>query len=253
MGTNIEWADETWNVITGCTKISPGCKNCYAERMAKRLKGRYGYPKDEPFRVTPHIDKLDQPLHWRKPRMVFVCSMGDLFHPAIINSYRDSIMEIIAQTPQHTYQILTKRPGLMQDYVQWVENEQHNNWCSLFPHVWLGVSAEDQERADERIPSLLKVPAAVRFVSVEPMLGPVNLSSYLHCGISWCIIGAESGPNHRPMSEDWVRGLIAQCKQAKVPVFYKQAYQDGKKVSLPMIDGRQYIEYPQITGRQNAS
>ncbi|GAG05438.1 unnamed protein product, partial [marine sediment metagenome] len=176
MTTKIEWASESWNPITGCTPISEGCANCYAKKMAQRLKGRFGYPEDEPFRVTFHPDKLDQPLKWRKPRHIFVVSMGDLFHPGILWSDNQEIWEIMAKCPQHTFMILTKRVERMRIFL----TEDLNYKLPLpLPNVYLGVTAENQQRADERIPILLQIPAAKRFVSIEPMLGPVDLTNYL--------------------------------------------------------------------------
>jgi len=225
MSTKIEWTEETWNPVTGCTKVSPGCANCYAERMAKRLAGRNGYPADEPFRVTLHPDRMDQPLRWKKPRRVFVCSMGDLFHDDVPGEFLALAFDKMRRTPQHTYQVLTKRAVDMWE------------WCRFDyapANVWLGVTAEDQRHADERIPLLLQTPAAVRFVSVEPMLEALDLWQYLGCatnpigpayggqGIDWVIIGCESGPNRRPMDLDWAQSLVAQCRAAQVSVFVKQ-------------------------------
>jgi protein gp37 len=258
MPSKIAWTNETWNPVTGCTKISPGCAHCYAERMARRLAGRYGYPEaPHHFDVTLHPDRLAQPLRWKKPRLVFVCSMGDLFHEDVPWNFIERIYGVMYEAKQHTFQVLTKRPRYMAEFTNHalLPSPRYMNCVDvpiIWRNVWLGVTAENQEYADKRIPELLQAPAAVRFVSVEPMLGPVDLSPYLHCGISWCIIGAESGPKHRPMNEDWARRLIAQCKQANVAVFYKQAYQNGKIVHLPKMDGKQYTEYPQTTGRQSA-
>ncbi len=244
--TKIEWTGSTWNPVTGCTKISPGCTNCWAEAMCRRFWKQWDRePPPNHFQVKLHPERLDQPLRWKKPRRVFVCSMSDLFHENVPDEFIEKAWWTMARAQRHTFQVLTKRPERMYKYL----SEQ---WDPAVYNIGLGVTAENQECADKRIPQLLKTPAAVRFVSVEPMLSEINLSACLHCGISWCIIGAESGPNRRPMKEKWARRLITQCKQANVPVFYKQAYQNGKKVSLPMIDGKQYAEYPQTIGRQNA-
>jgi len=168
MPTKIEWAEETWNPVTGCTPVSEGCQNCYAARMARRLAGRCGYPADEPFRVTLHPERLEQPAKWRKPRRIFVCSMGDLFHPDIRWEYIYDVFLAMYNAGWHTFLVITKRPGRMKAII-----EEH------IPHVadniWLGVTAENQGRADERIPVLLSIPAAVHFVSIEPCLGPVDL------------------------------------------------------------------------------
>lgn len=246
MSSKIEWCEETWNPITGCTPISEGCAHCYAERMATRLRGRYGYPRDDPFRVTYHPDRLDQPLRWKKPRRIFVCSMGDIFHENVSVDWLDSIIGVMAQAKRHTFILLTKRP---QNIEEKAFAFYHNKVRKLFrraftENVWLGVTTENQRRADERIPVLLKIPAAVRFVSVEPLLGPVKLDrmeigecypdaltgdfsdSCADIGklpkIDWVICGGESGPGARPVHPDWARGLRDQCVAAGVPFFFKQ-------------------------------
>jgi len=232
--TKIEWATETWNPITGCTKISPGCANCYAERMAKRLAGRFGYPADDPFAITLHESQFKKPLKWRKPRMIFVCSMGDLFHEDVPFEWISLVISNAAsahrQNPKHKWLFLTKRPERILAWREWVLKTridvQHAAW---FQHVaWIGVTAENQEQADKRIPILLQIPAAVRFVSVEPMLGPVDIDQYLPdhplCAayIDWVICGGESGPGARPMHPAWARSLRDQCVDAGVPFFFKQ-------------------------------
>lgn len=242
--TNIPWTDYTWNPFSGCSPVSEGCRNCYARRMSKRLRGRAGYPADDPFRVTFHPNCLEEPLRMRKPRRIFVCSMGDLFHPDVPDERIDQVFAVMALCPQHVFQVLTKRPERM---AQWVRNErslhvvlQHwknsrqglNTWP--LPNVWAGVSAENQATADERIPHLLNTPAAVRFVSCEPLLGPVDLDGIWgypgsadsemleNWPIHWIICGGESGPGARPIHPDWVRDLRDQCKAARVPFFFKQ-------------------------------
>ena len=191
--TKIEWADSVWNPVTGCTPVSEGCERCFARRMANRLKGRYGYPKDDPFRVTLHPDKLEQPLRWKKPRQVFVPSMGDLFHEDVDEKYIAKVLAICDLAREHTYMILTKRPSRMaslfndedfQFHVGWFQSQVVREFGLPEPkeigswplkNVWLGVTAENQQRADERIPILLQIPAAKRFVSVEPMLELINI------------------------------------------------------------------------------
>jgi len=254
--TKIEWVrnddgsqGETWNPVTGCTKVSEGCRNCYAERMARRLAGRCGYPEaPHQFDVTLHLDKLDLPLRWKKPRMIFVVSMGDLFHKDVPNGLIFDVWDRMARTPQHTYQILTKRPDRMAWAVNRIDQIRNPAFTWPLPNVWLGTSVENQAAADGRIPLLLQTPAAVRFVSAEPLLGAVDL---LQCGavesdavggvqgagyrefertletfvrnnIDWVICGGESGPGARPMHPGWARGLRDQCQQAGVPVFVKQ-------------------------------
>ncbi len=249
MPTKIEWCDEVWNPVTGCDPISEGCQNCYAKRMANRLQGRFGYPAGNPFRVIWHEDKLKKPTHWRKPRRIFVVSMGDLFHKDVPDEYIWKVFEeAICGNRRHTYMFLTKRPERMRD---WFLANQHRFWN--FPSkpnkfgpymtvpwpdhcIWLGVTAENQARANERIPVLLSVPAAVRFVSVEPMLGPVDLRRFLWWGIhpgegkwrttpspiSWVIAGPETGPGARPCKAEWIEDLGRQCKAAGVSFFDKR-------------------------------
>ncbi len=315
MATKIEWCTnpdgtkgETWNPITGCTPISEGCQNCYAKRMANRLKGRCGYDADNPFKVTQHQDRLDQPFKWKKPRKIFVCSMGDLFHEDVQDWMLDEIFGVILgckifnNTPDHIFMVLTKRPERMLNYFTdrtpvellkawanacpWSANDpdvtvedivygatcrdwdeqgrnssgsEHKPWGYLerlwpLPNLWLGVTAENQARADERIPILLQIPAAVRFVSVEPMLGPVDLTNItmpdeyqpphvvlpsltgFHVNtlredddhiyqsnnhLDWIIAGGETGPGARPMHPAWVRSLRDQCQAGGTPFFFK--------------------------------
>ena len=273
--TKIPWTDAVWNVTSGCTPISPGCQNCYAERMSKRLAGRCGYPKDEPFAVTVHLERLDELMTWRKPRRVFVCSMGDLFHEKVPNAFLDNVFTVMACRPQHTYLVLTKRPKRMADYItRHVSNyldPYDLTWTGEYPHVWLGVTAENQTAADERIPLLLQTPAAKRFVSIEPMLGPVDLwrivdtdgdildalggcySSTDGSGsfLDWprldlVICGCESGSKRRPISPDWIRTLRDQCVTANVPFFLKQLPSvDGSKViKMPVFDGQEWRQWP---------
>ena len=241
--TKIEWADAVWNPVTGCTPISEGCKNCYAERMATRLKGRYGYPEDEPFKVTLHPEKLEEPLKWKKPRRVFVCSMGDLFHEQVPDEYIAKVWEIMNNASNHTFLVLTKRPQRMKDFLArlgWYTHDREVNPAEAvldeggkytLKNVWLGVTAENQQRAEERIPILLQLPAAKRFVSVEPMLGPVDLTEVGHVGpkLDWVICGSESGPNRRPAKIEWIRSLRNQCIYFGVPFFLKQSRRGSEK------------------------
>lgn len=270
MGTKIEWATESWNPVTGCTPVSEGCENCYAERFALRLASRAGYPaRPHHFDVTLHPDRLEQPLKWRKPRRIFVCSMGDLFHEDVDAVWVDFVLTIAALADQHQYLILTKRPERMRDYFSASYGEfcQRLNEASRLIHgtdtapvimptqkhgmvpgkpwplknVWLGVTAENQARADERIPVLLSIPAAVHFVSIEPMLGPVDLTqigsmkgeslsaletiiglAYERPPLDWIIVGGETGPGARPVHPAWVRDVRDQCWAANVPFFFKQ-------------------------------
>ena len=255
--TKIEWADTVWNPVTGCSKVSEGCRNCYAETMAKRFWG------DRKFTdVQCHEDKLDEIRHWRKPRRIFLCSMSDLFHQDVPFEFVDKVLKTWSYgNRRHTLMILTKRPERMYEYFQrdlssvfWDFNED----CGPYPHVrlWLGVSVEDQHTADERIPILLQTPAAIRFVSCEPLLEKIDLErvslpdAYLTMNgitgclqpllekntepddyryftrksmkLDWVIVGGESGKNARPMHPDWVRSIRDQCQEADVPFFFKQ-------------------------------
>lgn len=210
----IEWTDATWNPWHGCHKISPGCKNCYMFRDKKR----YGQNPDV---VVRSKTLFDAPLKWKEPRLIFTCSWSDWFIEEA-DAWREEAWDIIRRTPQHTYQILTKRADRMEGRVP----------NPPLPNVWLGVSVENQRYADERIPLLLKTPAAVRFLSVEPLLGPVDLYRFMpwtdirdrhfNTGIDWVIAGGESGPEARPMHPDWVRSIRDQCVEAGVPFFFKQ-------------------------------
>jgi protein gp37 len=287
--TDIEWTatknidgtitkGKVWNPVTGCTKVSQGCKNCYAEVLAKRFWGERKFTD-----VQCHPERLEQPLHWRKPSRVFVNSMSDLFHPDVPDEFIYSVWNIISQSPQHTYQILTKRPERM---FRRLSN------LGFRENVWIGVSVEDQATADDRIPLLLQTPAAVRFVSCEPLLGPVDLSEWLFPDethpshgiltgdpqLDWVIVGGESGPHARPMHPDWARSLRDQCQAAGVPFFFKQwgqwlpnVYGDasipegvnfeakhhlfddglavakvGKKAAGRLLDGREWNEFPEV-------
>ena len=257
--TKIEWATHSWNPVTGCTPVSEGCQNCYAQRIANRLRGRCGYPADDPFRVTLHPERLGEPLRWRKPSRVFVCSMGDLFHPDVQPIWLSMIFNVIRECPQHTFMVLTKRPEIALEHLG---NAMLQPYFGL-PNLWIGVTAENQQRADERIPILLQTPAAVRFISIEPCLGPVDLSYYLpknpkkNCpenilpyynshGFNWVICGSETGPLARPMKEEWVKNLKDQCVGADVPFFYKQKIVNGQKVALPELEGKQWAEFPEV-------
>lgn len=289
--SNIEWTEKTWNPVTGCTRVSPGCDHCYAVTMTHRLEGmeRARRPRngtEEGRKVKPgekyvgltvlnprgdrhfngvvrcHEDSLLIPMRWKKPRLIFVNSMGDLFHKDVPFEFIDRVFAVMALCPHHTFQVLTKRPERMAEYFDendglstpfrvWHQKqllqgspEDHNNaydgsshpWP--LPNVWLGTSVEDQTRADERIPHLMKCPAAVRFLSCEPLLGPLDLSAYFggayvglpgdvvhenyNFGIDWVIVGGESGPGARPCNVAWIRSIVQQCKAAGVPCFVKQ-------------------------------
>jgi len=223
MPTKIEWAEESWNPITGCTPISEGCTHCYAERMAKRLAGRFGYP-EKPFQfdVTLHEDKVGEPLHWRKPRMVFVCSMGDLFHENVPFEWIDRVWRRMDATPQHTHMVLTKRPKQLLEY--WTYRERRSRADGVpFRNVWLGVTAENQRRLKERWPILQQIPAAIKFLSVEPMLNDVFAAFEQGWSFpDWIIVGGESGTGARPMHPDWVRAAREFALCWGIPFFFKQ-------------------------------
>lgn len=256
--TTIEWTDRTWNPIRGCTRVSPGCQHCYAERIAARfsdkgmafegLAKRVGADPRWTGKIMLVEKEIAAPLKWKKPERVFVNSVSDLFHPGVPFPYINRIFQTMLDTPHLTYQILTKRPERMFDYFQWVKSDCTREFRERFPlpNVWLGTSVENQQYADERIPWLLKSPAAVRFLSIEPLLGPVDISRAIPCGyycnpddpfghydhpfltpginphINLVIVGGESGPGARPMHPDWARSLRDQCQKAGVNFFFKQ-------------------------------
>ena len=243
--TKIQWATAVFNPVTGCSKISEGCKNCYAERMHTRLehiKGS-GYMDGKPhFSVRLHPERLEEPLKWKKPQRIFVCSMGDLFHEDVPFPFVAYIYRMMALANHHTYMILTKRPERMRQFIEWyIERsvvEGIVSFADAYQHVLLGVTVENQQAADERIPILLQIPAAKRFLSIEPMVGPVdlyrawwgksgdpafpwlgkNVNEWLHC----VILGGETGPKARPLHPDWARSVRDQCQAAGVPFFFKQ-------------------------------
>jgi protein gp37 len=323
--SKIEWCDKTWNPVTGCTKISEGCRNCYAERQAKRFGKQWGLPANNPFAVTKRRDEIFlDPIRWRNPARIFCCSMGDLFHDDVPDNWIAAVLAVMAMTydhtgkmrdagdglsvaickQRHTYILLTKRPERMQRFFteflsgdifskepnitrfagqfckqlarnlgqEWWMNADFSlaSWIDNgLPGLWIGVTAENQEQADKRIPILLQTPAAVRFVSVEPMLGPVNLRNIrlkdggtldalkgidttMQCHyagkLDWVICGGESGPGARPMHPDWARSLRDQCQAAGTPFLFKQwgewqdgsAYDTNAKHLVVTIDGKTY-------------
>lgn len=276
-GTKIEWTDATWNPITGCSVVSPGCTNCYAMKLAgTRLKhhpSRAGLTRDSKAgpvwtgEVRFNPGWLDQPLRWKKPRMIFVCAHGDLFAEGVEDAWLDQIFAVMALAPQHTFQVLTKRPERMLIYLTTRLREHRiaaaqaglpdpipepGRWPHLpMPNVWLGVSVEDQQRAEERIPILLEAPAAIRWISAEPLLGPIDLIPFTGTlmsqvgdfevdtvtgetrfidtepprilrGLDWIVVGGESGDGARPMQPEWARSLRDQCQAAGVPFHFKQ-------------------------------
>lgn len=251
--TTIEWADRTWNPVTGCTKVSQGCKNCYAERFYERFNGHGTFKF-----IHLHRERLSAPVGWKKPSMIFVNSMSDLFHESVPFDFIYRVILIMTQdAPWHIYQILTKRPDTAVAFFKWLRTTR-NISLERWPRIWIGVSVEDQKTADERIPLLMEIPAAVRFLSCEPLLGPVDIDSFKyhfgsigplcescsgngyykdnfhtpcpHCkttggnpwAIHWVICGGESGPGARPMHPDWVRLIRDKCEKHSIPFFFKQ-------------------------------
>lgn len=260
--TAISWTDATWNPVRGCTKVSAGCKNCYAETVAERWRGIKGHPFEQGFDLRLVPESLRKPLHWKAPRRIFVNSMSDLFHEEIPNEYIAAVFGVMAACPRHTFQVLTKRAARMRDWFEWIARPDEDGNYPLtvqvleralatfgiqakaadidwpLPNVHLGVSAENQPMADERIPLLLQCQAAVRWVSAEPLLGPIDMWAFIRSplrdeslralhspdmpGIDWVVVGGESGTRFREMEVAWATSIVDQCKATGVPVFVKQ-------------------------------
>ena len=232
--SSIEWTEATWNPVTGCTKISEGCRNCYAARMAKRLKAMGNKRYSNGFKVTLHHDLIDIPLNWKKPKRIFVNSMSDLFHQDVPTSFIKDVFNTMNMGNWHHFQILTKRPERV------LEIADELNWT---PNIWLGVSVED-ERVLHRIDVLKQIPAFIRFLSCEPLIGPLhNLRLE---GIHWVIVGGESGPGARPMNPEWVRSIRDQCREQNVAFFFKQWGGVQKHRTGRILDNRTWDEYPQV-------
>ncbi|MEA3194314.1 MAG: hypothetical protein QOD26_2647 [Betaproteobacteria bacterium] len=238
--STIEWTDTTWNPVTGCTKVSRGCDHCYAERFSERFRGVRGHPFETGFDLTLRPERIGQPLSWKRSRMVFVNSMSDLFHKKIPASYIAQVFTTMEQTPQHIYQVLTKRSSLLRRFV----NERYAT--GVAPHnIWLGVSIEDRD-ALVRLRHLQQTRASVRFVSFEPLLGPIGEVDLT--GIHWAIAGGESGHKARPVDPAWVRELRDQCTSTGVAFFFKQWGGRTPKAGGNTLDGRQWLEYPHVSG-----
>ena len=245
--SSIEWTDATWNPVRGCTKISPGCKHCYAETLAERFRGVPGHPYEQGFDLRLVPEKLGEPQRWRAPRRIFVNSMSDFFHEAIPDDYILRVADAMVRADWHTYQILTKRAARMRSLLSTSLRR-----VAAAKHIWWGVSVEDQAYGVPRIAELQASPARVRFLSIEPLLedlGALDLT-----GIGWVIVGGESGRGARPMRAEWVRGLRRQCRAARVPFFFKQWGGVQKKRSGRLLDGRTWDEMPRVlnlgTGEQ---
>ena len=246
--SQIEWTDATWNPTTGCTKVSTGCDHCYAERLAMgRLRGRYlarlpvvasEERNRDPFAVRVWPARLSQPARWREPRMVFVNSMSDLFHKDIPQAFIRSVFEVMLDVDHHIYQVLTKRPARAVRF--WKTNRDLFRRRAVPSHIWIGTSVENQD-VDHRIRHLMELPAEVRFLSCEPLLGPLDLDLG---GVHWVIAGGESGPEHRPMRAEWVESIRDQCRLAEVPFFFKQWGGRTPKAGGRELDGRTWNEYP---------
>ncbi|HWA91606.1 MAG TPA: phage Gp37/Gp68 family protein [Rhizomicrobium sp.] len=235
-GTQIEWTDATWNPVTGCTKITAGCDHCYAERFSERFRGVRGHPFEQGFDLTLRPERLSQPLVWRKPRMIFVNSMSDLFHKEVPREFIDRVFATMEAAHWHVFQVLTKRSSLMRDYLK-------TRYRDLQPpqHIWLGVSVEDH-KARSRIAHLRQAPAAIRFLSIEPLIGPVG--SLELAGIDWVIAGGESGPRARPVDIEWMRDIRDQCRSQRVAFFFKQWGGIRPKSGGRDLDGREWNELP---------
>ena len=235
--SKIEWTDTTWNPVTGCTKITRGCDNCYAERFAERFRGTPGHPYEPGFDLTLRPERLSQPLSWKRPRMIFVNSMSDLFHKDIPTDFIDNVFETMETADWHVFQVLTKRSPLMRDYLR------RRYGSRLAPrHIWCGVSVEDNKAA-ARIRHLQDAPLSTRFLSIEPLLGSVGDIDIE--GISWVIVGGESGPNARPMKREWAIEVRDLCERKGIPFFFKQWGGVFKKRTGRILDGRTWDEMPQ--------
>jgi protein gp37 len=235
--SSIEWTDATWNPVRGCTKISPGCKHCYAETFAERFRGVPGHPYEQGFDLRLVPEKLNEPLRWRSPKRIFVNSMSDLFQDGVPTEYIAAVGHVMKRANWHTYQVLTKRHERMRDLLS-----GELNWLARIPHVWFGVSVEDREYGVPRIDSLRATPARVRFLSIEPLLenlGQINLA-----GIDWVIVGGESGAGARRMEQSWVPSILEECREQAVPFFFKQWGGTQKIKTGRELNGRTYDELP---------
>ena len=235
--SGIEWTDATWNPVRGCTKISPGCKHCYAETFAERFRGVKGHPYEQGFDLRLVPEKLTEPLLWRSPKLVFVNSMSDLFHEGVPDDYIEMVCRVMTTANWHTFQVLTKRSARLRDLLR-----GRLRFAGEQEHIWWGVSVENREYGLPRIEHLQAAPARVRFLSVEPLLE--QLGHFDLSGVSWTIVGGESGPGARPMQEEWVVSIRDLCASARVPFFFKQWGGVRKKKNGRLLEGRTYDEYP---------
>ena len=241
--STIEWTDATWNPVRGCTKISPGCTHCYAETFAERFRGVPGHPYEQGFDLRLVPEKLNEPLKWSSPRMVFVNSMSDLFHDQVPDEYIERVADVMIRADWHTFQVLTKRADRLQ---QMLSGKLRN--AAAAPNIWWGVSVENRKYGLPRVDLLRQAPAQVRFLSIEPLLedlGEVDLS-----GIHWAIVGGESGRGARPMKREWVVNILRQCREQGVQFFFKQWGGVHKKKAGRLLNGRTYDEMPAVTSSQ---
>jgi protein gp37 len=237
--TTIEWTDATWNPVRGCTKISPGCKHCYAKTFAERFRGVSGHPYEQGFDLRLVPEKLEDPIKWKRPRRIFVNSMSDLFHPDVPESYIVQVCEVMIRAERHQFQVLTKRSERLSRLLK-----TKLKFAATSGHIWWGVSVEDRSHGLPRIEHLRDTPASVKFLSIEPLLenlGAVNLSK-----IDWVIVGGESGHGARPMEKKWVKDILKQCRQQGVQFFFKQWGGPNKKASGRLLNNRTYDELPII-------
>ncbi len=242
--STIEWTDVTWNPVSGCTKISAGCDNCYAERFAERWRGIPNHPYEFGFDLRLHPHRLDQPLKLRRSSFIFVNSMSDLFHKDIPVEYIDRVFDVMERADWHVFQVLTKRSSILKRYV----DKRYKGGCAP-PHIWLGVSLENASQVS-RLKHLQEAAASVRFLSIEPLLGPVGAIDL--AGIAWVIVGGESGPGHRPIEVDWVRSVRDQCRAATVPFFFKQWGGHRPKTGGRLLDGRTWDQRPILCAQAHA-
>jgi protein gp37 len=237
--STIEWTDATWNPVTGCTKISPGCKHCYAQTFAERFRGVPGHPFEQGFDLRVWPARLSLPLYWRQPKRIFVNSMSDLFHKAVSDDFIDKVFATMANAPWHQFQVLTKRAERMAHYVR-----RRYAQTTVPPHIWLGVSIETQQYLP-RATELAGLQSEVRFLSCEPLLGPLDLKSVLGpSAVNWVIVGGESGAHSRPLDPSWVLEIRNQCISASVPFFFKQWGGRNKKAAGRLLENRTWDAMP---------
>jgi protein gp37 len=240
INSTIEWTDATWNPVRGCVKISPGCKHCYAEIFAERFRGVKGHPYEQGFDLRLVPQKLTEPFSWRSPKLVFVNSMSDLFQDGVPDKYVSAVSHVMARADWHTYQVLTKRSGRMRALLS-----NGLRFAGARKNIWWGVSVEDRKHGLPRVKDLQNTHCEIRFLSIEPLLehlGDINLA-----GISWVIVGGESGPGARPMKKEWVLSIRDQCTEQGVPFFFKQWGGVRKAKRGRLLEGRTYDEYPAIS------